>query len=277
MSALARFFHQRGDTVSGYDRTPSPLTEELEREGISVHYDDNPDALPADIDLVIYTPAVPRELGEFKALEQRGVKLEKRSQVLGELTRGKKCIAVAGTHGKTTTSTMIAHLLNQADCGCNAFLGGISKNFDSNLLVNPKSDYIVVEKMESATGDNLQSPMLSDSVEVHYVGRLIPSADKYRNLGMEFDRSHSGEWNPQTHCYNFYPEKSTPAKFAVNRVVNGFSTAVMHMHRGDHWIVYIPYQLGYGTVVRGSIPAGSTLIFDLRMEDFWTKTKGDRN
>jgi FKBP-type peptidyl-prolyl cis-trans isomerase FklB len=139
------------------------------------------------------------------------------------------------------------------------------------------SDYIVVEKMESATGDNLQSPMLSDSVEVHYVGRLIPSADKYRNLGMEFDRSHSGEWNPQTHCYNFYPEKSTPAKFAVNRVVNGFSTAVMHMHRGDHWIVYIPYQLGYGTVVRGSIPAGSTLIFDLRMEDFWTKTKGDRN
>ena len=148
MSALARFFHQRGDTVSGYDRTPSPLTKELEAEGISVHYDDNPDALPADIDLVIYTPAVPRELGEFKALEQRGVKLEKRSQVLGELTRGKKCIAVAGTHGKTTTSTMIAHLLNQADCGCNAFLGGISKNFDSNLLVNPKSDYIVVEADE---------------------------------------------------------------------------------------------------------------------------------
>lgn len=148
MSALARFFHQRGDTVSGYDRTPSPLTKELEAEGISVHYDDNPDALPADIDLVIYTPAVPRELGEFQALEQRGVKLEKRSQVLGELTRGKKCIAVAGTHGKTTTSTMIAHLLNQADCGCNAFLGGISKNLGSNLLVNPKSEYIVVEADE---------------------------------------------------------------------------------------------------------------------------------
>lgn len=148
MSALARFFHRRGDTVSGYDRTPSPLTEELEREGIAIHYDDRPDLLPADIDLVVYTPAVPDDLAELQTLRQRGVRIEKRSQVLGELTRGKCCIAVAGSHGKTTTSTLIAHLLSGAPCGCSAFLGGISKNFDSNLLVNPKSDYVVVEADE---------------------------------------------------------------------------------------------------------------------------------
>ena len=148
MSALARFFKQRGDSVSGYDRTPSPLTEELEKEGINVHYDDNPDRIPADVDMVIYTPAVPQELREFVALKEKGVRMEKRSQVLGELTRGKKCIAVAGSHGKTTTSTLIAHLLSGADCGCSAFLGGISKNFGSNLLVNNMSEYVVVEADE---------------------------------------------------------------------------------------------------------------------------------
>ena len=148
MSALARFFHQRGDTVCGYDRTPSPLTDQLQAEGIDIHFDDNPDRLPADIDLVVYTPAVPTDTLEFQALLARGVKMEKRSQVLGELTRGKRCIAVAGSHGKTSTSAMIAHLLSLAPCGCNAFLGGISKNFQSNLHVDPQSDLIVVEADE---------------------------------------------------------------------------------------------------------------------------------
>ena len=148
MSALARFFHRRGDTVSGYDRTPSPLTAELEAEGIPIHYEDRPADLPSDIDLVIYTPAVPEELGEFQALRASGVRIEKRSQVLGELTRGKRCIAVAGSHGKTTTSTLIAHLLSKAPCGCSAFLGGISKNFNSNLIVDNDSEYVVVEADE---------------------------------------------------------------------------------------------------------------------------------
>lgn len=148
MSALARFFHRRGDTVTGYDRTPSPLTAELENEGIDIHYDDNPAALPNDIDMVVYTPAVPEELGEFQTLKQRGVRMEKRSQVLGEVTRGKKCIAVAGSHGKTTTSTLIAHLLSNSTCGCSAFLGGISKNFGSNLYIDNNSEYVVVEADE---------------------------------------------------------------------------------------------------------------------------------
>lgn len=148
MSALARYFHRRGDRVSGYDRTPSPLTDELLAEGIDIHFDDNPDRIPADVDLVVYTPAVPTDTLEFQALAARGVRMEKRSQMLGELTRGKRCIAVAGSHGKTSTSSMIAHLLNAAPCGCSAFLGGISKNLGSNLLVNDKSDYVVVEADE---------------------------------------------------------------------------------------------------------------------------------
>lgn len=148
MSALARYFHQRGDMVSGYDRTPSPLTQSLEAEGIAVHYEDNPALLPDNIDMVVYTPAVPETLLEFETLRQRGVKMEKRSQVLGELTRGKRCIAVAGSHGKTTTSSMIAYLLSLCPCGCSAFLGGISKNFNSNLRVDETSDVVVVEADE---------------------------------------------------------------------------------------------------------------------------------
>ena len=148
MSALARYFHRRGDKVSGYDRTPSPLTEELQSEGIDVHYDDNPAAIPDGVDLVVYTPAVPQDLAEYQALQTRGVPMKKRSQVLGELTQGKRCIAVAGSHGKTTTTTMIAHLLSKAPCGCTAFLGGIGKNFDSNLWVDEKSEYVVVEADE---------------------------------------------------------------------------------------------------------------------------------
>lgn len=148
MSAIARFLHQRGDNVSGYDRTPSPLTRQLEQEGIPVHYDDDPSLIPSHIDLVIYTPAVPTDTAEYQHLLALGLPIKKRSQVLGELTHGKRCIAVAGTHGKTSTSTLIAHLLSQTELGCSAFLGGISKNFGSNLLVNNDSEYVVVEADE---------------------------------------------------------------------------------------------------------------------------------
>ena len=148
MSALARYFKRTGHSVAGYDRTESPLTQQLVAEGIDIHYEDNPALLPEQIDLVVYTPAVPHDTLEFKTIEERGIAMKKRSEVLGELTEGKLCIAVAGSHGKTTTSAMIAHLLNSAPVGCNAFLGGIAKNYDSNLLMNEKSDYIVVEADE---------------------------------------------------------------------------------------------------------------------------------
>ena len=148
MSALARFFNQKGDKVCGYDRTPSALTDQLISEGIDIHFEDNPGLIPTDVDLAVYTPAVPTTTAEFEYLQKKGIPMKKRSEMLGELTRGKKCIAVAGTHGKTTTSALIAHLLSKAPMGCSAFLGGIAKNFNSNLVVNNQSEYVVVEADE---------------------------------------------------------------------------------------------------------------------------------
>ncbi len=148
MSALARYFNSTGHRVCGYDRTESELTRRLVAEGIDIHYDDDPSCIPADIDEVVFTPAVPQDTREYQALVERGIPMKKRSRVLGELTQGKKCIAVAGSHGKTTTSAMIAYLLSKTDLGCSAFLGGIAKNFDSNLVVNAESEYVVVEADE---------------------------------------------------------------------------------------------------------------------------------
>lgn len=148
MSAIARYLHQRGESVSGYDRTESKLTKALEQEGISIHYTDDPSLIPNNIDIVVYTPAVPQSMEEWKHIENLGVPVKKRSEMLGELTRNKKCIAVAGSHGKTTTSSMIAHLLNKSGIGCNAFLGGICKNYNSNMLFNEDSEYVVVEADE---------------------------------------------------------------------------------------------------------------------------------
>lgn len=148
MSAIARYLHQGGNKVSGYDLTPSPLTAALEKEGIHIVYEDNPKLMPKDVESFVYTPAVPRDTAVYQWAEKSGRPIVKRSQLLGQLTEGKKCIAVAGTHGKTSTSTMIAHLLSKSTLGCSAFLGGISKNFQSNMVVDNKSDFVVVEADE---------------------------------------------------------------------------------------------------------------------------------
>lgn len=138
MSAIARFCKFKGLEVSGYDRTPSPLTAALEAEGISVHYEDDPSRLPSDVGdtLVVYTPAVPDSFGELAYAREKGYRVIKRSRMLGELCEGETCLAVAGTHGKTTTSTLVAHILTESGHGCSAFLGGISKNYGTNMLVS---------------------------------------------------------------------------------------------------------------------------------------------
>ena len=140
MSALARFYKFQGCNVSGYDRTPSELTGKLEEEGIAVHYEDRPDLIPDSVadTLVVYTPAVPDDLQELCYAREHGYRVIKRSKTLGELTRGQICLAVAGSHGKTTTSTLIAHILQQGK-GCSAFLGGISKNYGTNMLMSTNS------------------------------------------------------------------------------------------------------------------------------------------
>ncbi len=138
MSALARWYRHAGCRVSGYDRTPSPVTRALEEEGIPVHFEDNASLLPPSPEdtLVIYTPAVPAEMGELTYARSHGYRTIKRSEALEEITDGHRCLAVAGTHGKTTTSTMLAHILTVSGEGCTAFLGGISRNYGSNLLLS---------------------------------------------------------------------------------------------------------------------------------------------
>ena len=153
MSALARYFQFYGKQVDGYDKTSSPLTLDLEKEGIAVHYADDLQKVPAlaekDSTVVIYTPAVPDNFAEFRYFRDNGFSVYKRSAVLGLLTAGKRCIAIAGTHGKTSVTTMTAHLLKQSHVDCSAFMGGISKNYSTNLLLpDNKSQFIVVEADE---------------------------------------------------------------------------------------------------------------------------------
>lgn len=156
MSALARWFKHQGYAVFGYDRTPSELTDNLSKEGIEIHYEDAFEAIPEAVlnakenVLVVYTPAIPKNHIEFNYLQKNGYDIQKRSQVLGMLTQNKFTVAVAGTHGKTTTSTMIAHVLHNAGKPCDAFLGGLSNNLNSNLLMSEEADtsIMVVEADE---------------------------------------------------------------------------------------------------------------------------------
>lgn len=149
MSALARYFKFKGLNVAGYDKTESELTDTLQKEGIDVHYVDNVDFIPKDIEntLVVYTPAIPHDLKELKYVMDNGYNVFKRSKVLGEITDGERCLAVSGTHGKTTTSTLTAHILDESGEGCSAFLGGISKNYGTNLLMS-HTPTVVVEADE---------------------------------------------------------------------------------------------------------------------------------
>ena len=153
MSALVRYYLAKGLNVGGYDKTPSDLTEQLIKEGAQIHYEDNISAVPEcfkqkDDTLVVYTPAIPAEHGELVYFQTNGFDIKKRAQVLGLLTQEHKGLCVAGTHGKTTTSTMTAHLLHQSHVDCNAFLGGISKNYGTNYILSEKSDYVVIEADE---------------------------------------------------------------------------------------------------------------------------------
>ena len=153
MSALARYFNQLGWVVAGYDKTPSPLTDELQHEGIEIHFNDTVELIPVEFKsieetLVVYTPAIPKEHAELNWFKSNNAQLFKRSEVLGILTRHSKGLGVAGTHGKTTTSSMLAHILHQSSMPCNAFLGGIATNFESNLVVDKTAEFTVIEADE---------------------------------------------------------------------------------------------------------------------------------
>ena len=153
MSAIVRYFLEMKVPVAGYDRQPSHLTEQLVKEGAQIHYEDDPELIPEQFKqpkstLVVYTPAIPDDHKELNYFRNGGFEIQKRAQVLGTLTNTRKGLCVAGTHGKTTTTTMIAHLLNQSHVKCGAFLGGISKNYGTNYLYTDQSDYVAVEADE---------------------------------------------------------------------------------------------------------------------------------
>ena len=166
MSALIRYFLSKGKTVAGYDRTSSELTERLITEGAQIHYEEDINLIPEECKdkastLVVYTPAVPQGHAELTYFRENGFDIHKRSQVLGIITRSSKGLCVAGTHGKTTTSTMAAHLLHQSHVGCTAFLGGISKNYGTNLLLSATSPYTVIEADEFDRSFHWLSPWMS--------------------------------------------------------------------------------------------------------------------
>jgi UDP-N-acetylmuramate--alanine ligase len=166
MSALIRYFLANGKKVAGYDKTPSKLTEQLNKEGAEIHYEDNVNLIPNSYKdpketLVVYTPAVPDTHTELCYFRVQGFKVMKRARVLGEITHCNRGLCIAGTHGKTTTSSMVAHLLKQSHVDCNAFLGGILKNYDSNLMLSSESDLTVIEADEFDRSFHWLSPYMA--------------------------------------------------------------------------------------------------------------------
>lgn len=160
MSALARFFNQRGSVISGYDKTETSLTKKLVNEGMKIHYEDDIKQIPEVLDLVVYTPAIPKDHKEMNHLREKGIPILKRSEVLGLISRSKKCIAIAGTHGKTTTSSMTAHLLKSAGLDISCFLGGIANNFNSNYCYG-EDEWTVIEADEFDRSFHTLSPEIA--------------------------------------------------------------------------------------------------------------------
>ena len=196
MSALARYFKQNGLNVGGYDKTPSPLTIQLENEGCLIHFDDLGDQVPESFTnkkdtLVVYTPAI-KQLDEINFFKQHGFTLLKRSEVLGMLTRQSKGLCVAGTHGKTTTSSMLAFMLDQSSWKCNAFLGGIATNFQSNLVLSQNSSYTVIEADEFDRSFLHLSPFASiitsvDPDHLDIYGTAEQFKEGFRQFAMKLD------------------------------------------------------------------------------------------
>lgn len=195
MSALVRYFLSLGKFVAGYDRTPSELTEQLNREGAQIHYEDKVSLIPESCldknsTLIVLTPAVPEEHSELTYFRKSGFEIKKRAQVLGTITRSSKGLCVAGTHGKTTTSTMAAHLFYQSHVGCTAFLGGISKNYHTNLLLSSNSPYTVIEADEFDRSFHWLSPYMSvitstdpDHLDIYGTEKAyLESFEKYTSL-----------------------------------------------------------------------------------------------
>ncbi len=229
MSAIARYYNYKGYAVSGYDRTPSDLTHALEAEGIAVHYEDRPDLVPSDREetLVIYTPAIPADLQELVKVQTEGYHVVKRSRALGELTKGQRTLAVAGTHGKTTTSTLVAHILQSSPEGCSAFLGGISRNYGTNFLVS-RNDVVVVEADEFDRSFLQLHPQIAaitamDADHLDIYGDLEHVQEAYRAFASQVGDAIVAKWglplkaeDYRAHLYSYHIDEKNADFHAEN-------------------------------------------------------------
>jgi len=219
MSALARYFIAKGYFVHGYDRTKTALTAELENEGMIIHYEEDISLIPDEIKLVIYTPAIPKTNIEYQFIERSGIPMMKRAEVLGNLSTEYKTIACAGTHGKTTTSTLVSYLLHESHVGCQAFLGGISRNFENNLLLSDTSPFMVAEADEfdrsflhlkptiaiitSVDADHLDIYGSPDSLKkafTEFTGKIVPHGTLIIKKGIELPLALPSESNCLTYA-----------------------------------------------------------------------------
>ena len=230
MSALARYYHSLGFAIAGYDLTPSPLTKQLENEGMAIHYEDNPTLLPALIDIVIYTPAIPSTSKELAEIKRRGLVMMKRAQALGEISKEKFTIAVSGTHGKTTTTAMTAHILCECGKDTTAFIGGIANNFNSNLHLGQTADSLLVAEADEFDRSFLQlHPNVSivNSIDADHLDiygdkeHLIKSFNDFVALteeaviyreGLPIDNCKNGICFGFSHDCNFYADEITSSE-----------------------------------------------------------------
>jgi len=241
MSALARYFHFIGKKVDGYDKTASALTLELEKEGIPVHYNEDLQKVPTlaekSTTVIIYTPAVPIDFAEFVYFLDNGFQLYKRSQILGLLTSGKRCIAIAGTHGKTSVTTMTAHLLKQSHVDCYAFMGGISKNYGTNLLLPQNNSNFIVAEADEFDRSFLQlHPELAvitwmDADHLDIYGDLANLIKAFADFVSQIqddgvllykqDLNIDFQWNKNIRYYSYSITKVADFKAAQIRIVDG--------------------------------------------------------
>jgi UDP-N-acetylmuramate--alanine ligase len=259
MSALARYFRFHGKTVSGYDRTATTLTRQLENEGIPVHYEDDPAAAPKDADLVVYTPAVPKDHREWLYYKEHGYPLLKRSEVLGMITSSSFNICVAGTHGKTTVSTMIAHILRHTGYGCNAFLGGISVNYNSNFWSDPRNvcvieadeydrsflklspDIAVITAMDADHLDIYGTAEAVHEAFVQFSGRLKPGGLLLNKKGL--DLKGDPQWTYGLVDGPDGRDAATPDFFASDITIDQ-GDYLFNVQTGDWWLERIVLAMG---------------------------------
>ncbi|MBR5784996.1 MAG: UDP-N-acetylmuramate--L-alanine ligase [Bacteroidales bacterium] len=256
MSALARYFHSQGHNVSGYDRVRTPLTQRLEEEGICVHYTPNVELIPSSIDMVIYTPAIPITNEEYVYLKGKNVPIKKRSQVLGEIAENKKCIAVAGSHGKTSTSGMIAYILSKSSVGCSAFLGGIAKDFDSNFVLNVDSEYVVVEADEFDRSFLQLYPMYSvitatdpDHLDIYQNHEnLLAAFEQYGN-----QTNRDGKLFVKQSVNLGFDEDIPVSTYSLNNIESEYYAYNIRMYKGNYYFdLHTPTHIYYDMEMVGT-------------------------